>query len=149
MVAVEKRGHVSGRLRMAVILDFTRITLDTFITQHIASGSTLYPDGLKTFTGLEEAGYTHIPGTQPRRTALRKSMKSVVPLADRAVGNLKQWLIGTHLGSAALNSRFTSTSSFFATIAGRHPWLPSRPSSVSELDTPLPRTVGYEGRRIL
>lgn len=98
MVAVEKRGHVSGRLRLAVIPDFKRITLNAFITQHIAPGAILYTDGLKTFTGLEEAGYTHIPGTQPQRTDLRKGTKSVVPLADRAVGNLKQWLIGTHHG---------------------------------------------------
>jgi hypothetical protein len=27
---------------------------------------------------------------------LRKGAKSVVPLADRAIGNLQQWLIGTH-----------------------------------------------------
>jgi transposase-like protein len=98
LVAVEKRDQVSGRLRMAVIPDFKRITVNGFITQHIAPGSTLYTDGLKTFTGLEEAGYTHIPRMQPQRTNLRKGAPSVVPLADRAVGNLKQWLIGTHHG---------------------------------------------------
>ena len=32
------------------------------------------------------------------RVALRKGAKSVVPLADRAIGNLQQWLIGTHHG---------------------------------------------------
>lgn len=98
MVAVEKRGQVAGRLRMAVIPDFKSITVNAFITQHIAPGSALYTDGLKTFTGLEEAGYAHIHGTQPQRTELRKGAKSVVPLADRAVGNLKQWLISTHHG---------------------------------------------------
>ena len=29
---------------------------------------------------------------------LRKGAKSVVPLADRAIGNLQQWLIGTYHG---------------------------------------------------
>ena len=29
---------------------------------------------------------------------MRRGAKSVVPLADRAIGNLKQWLIGTHHG---------------------------------------------------
>lgn len=67
--------HVSGRLRLAVISDFKRIT------QHIAPGATHYTDGLKTFTGLEEAGYTHLPSPQPQRTDLRKGTKSVVPLA--------------------------------------------------------------------
>jgi ISXO2-like transposase domain len=32
------------------------------------------------------------------RTDLRKGTKSVLPLADRAIGNLQQWLIGTYHG---------------------------------------------------
>jgi hypothetical protein len=44
------------------------------------------------------AGYRHVPRIQPSRTVLRKGTKSVVPLADRAIGNLQQWLIGTHHG---------------------------------------------------
>ena len=36
--------------------------------------------------------------TQPIRTALRRSAQSVVPLADRAIGNLQQWLTGTYHG---------------------------------------------------
>jgi hypothetical protein len=37
-------------------------------------------------------------GFKPMRVALRKGARSVVPLADRAIGNRKQWLIGTHHG---------------------------------------------------
>ena len=98
LVAVEKRGKASGRLRMAVIPDFKAVTLSSFIKQNIAPGSTIYTDGLKTFTGLKEMGYEHIPRSQPSASDLRKGSKSVVPLADRAIGNLKQWLIGTHHG---------------------------------------------------
>lgn len=98
LVAVEKRGKASGRVRMAVIPDFKVTTLSSFIKQNVAPGSTIYTDGLKTFTGLEEAGYKHIQRSQPLATDLRKGAKSVVPLADRAIGNLKQWLIGTHHG---------------------------------------------------
>jgi len=98
LVAIEKRGKASGRLRMAVIPDFKATTLSAFIMQNVAAGSTIYTDGLKTFTGLEEAGYKHIPRSQPLRTDLRKGAKSVVPLADRAIGNLQQWLIGTYHG---------------------------------------------------
>jgi hypothetical protein len=32
------------------------------------------------------------------RIDLRKGAKSVLPLADRAIGNLQQWLIGTYHG---------------------------------------------------
>src|SRR5260370_26885439 len=55
LVAVEKRDKASGRLRMGVIPDFKAITLSAFIQENIAQGSTIYTDGLKTFTGLEEA----------------------------------------------------------------------------------------------
>jgi transposase-like protein len=83
---------------MAVIPDFKATTLSAFIQQNVAPGSTIYTDGLKTFTGLEETGYKHIPRSQPLRIDLRKGAKSVVPLADRAIGNLQQWLIGTYHG---------------------------------------------------
>ena len=98
LVAVEKRGKGSGRVRMAVIPDFRQVTLTEFLVQNVAAGSTIYTDGLKSFAGLEEAGFQHIPRTQTPRTELRKGTKSVVPLADRAVGNLQQWLIGTYHG---------------------------------------------------
>ena len=98
LVAAEKRGKVSGRVRMAVIPDFRKATITRFLTQNVATGLTIYTDGLKSFAGLEEVGFKHIPRTQPRSTELRKGATSVVPLADRAIGNLKQWLIGTYHG---------------------------------------------------
>ena len=39
-----------------------------------------------------------MPRNQPLRIDLRKGAKSVVPLADRAIGNLQQWLIATYHG---------------------------------------------------
>jgi transposase-like protein len=98
LVAVEKRGTKSGRVRMAVIPDFKATTLLAFIKEQIAPGATIYTDGLKQFTGLQAAGFWHVPRTQPLRAAMRKGARSVVPLADRAIGNLQQWLIGTHHG---------------------------------------------------
>lgn len=61
-------------------------------------GSTIYTDGLKQFSGLLVAGFKHVARTQPLREELRKGARSVVPLADRALGNLQQWLVGTHHG---------------------------------------------------
>ncbi|MGB8478697.1 MAG: IS1595 family transposase [Acidobacteriaceae bacterium] len=98
IVAVEKRGKASGRVRMAVIPDFKGVILRAFIQQNVAPGSTIYTDGLKSFTGLEQAGFRHLPRTQPLQSDLRKGAKSAVPLADRAIGNLQQWLIGTYHG---------------------------------------------------
>jgi transposase-like protein len=98
LVAVERRRKATGRVRMAVIPDFRKATIAKFLVQNVATGSTIYTDGLKTFAGLEEIGFQHIPRAQPLRAELRKGAPSVVPLADRAIGNLQQWLIGTYHG---------------------------------------------------
>ena len=98
LVAVEKRGKASGRVRMNVIPDFKAVTIMSFLTEHVASGATIYTDGLKSFSDLLEAGFKHVARSQPLRSQLRKGAKSAVPLADRAIGNLQQWLIGTYHG---------------------------------------------------
>ena len=98
LVAVEKRGRATGRARMVVIPDFRGDTLLGFLQKNVAPGSVVYTGGLKSFTGLEEAGFRHVPRSQPSRSDLHKGAKSVVPLADRAMGNLQQWLLGTHHG---------------------------------------------------
>ena len=98
LVAVEKRAERSGRTRMAGVPDFKQTTRLAFVRQHVAPGSTIYTDGLKSFTDLPAADVRHVARTQPIRTALRRGVPSVVPLADRVIGNLQQWLIGTHHG---------------------------------------------------
>jgi len=98
LVAVEKRGDVSGRIRMAVVPNFKQTTMVDFVTHHVTRGSTVYTDGLKGFESLQAAGVTHVRRTQPLKSDLRKGAPSVVPLADRAIGNLQQWLIGTYHG---------------------------------------------------
>jgi transposase-like protein len=94
LVAVEKRGRGSGRLRMAVIPDFTAQTINNFLLQNVATGTTIYTDGLKSFEGLVGIGYKHVSHSQPLRSELRKGAKSVVPLADRAIGNRN--MVGWH-----------------------------------------------------
>ncbi len=83
---------------MAVVPNFKQITVLDFVTQHVLPGSTVYSDGLKGFERPQRAGVTHVRRTQPLKTDLRKGVPSVVPLADRAIGNLQQWLIGTYHG---------------------------------------------------
>ncbi len=78
---------------MAVIPDFRKETLLGFLKDNVERVPTVYTD---CFTGLKEAGFHHTR-SQPQPTDLRKGAQSVVPLADRAVGNLQQRL-GTHHG---------------------------------------------------
>jgi transposase-like protein len=80
IVAVEKRGKASGRVRMAVIPDFKSVTLNAFVQQNGAPASTIFTDGLKSFVGFEQTGFRHIPRTQPLQGDLRKGAKSVLPV---------------------------------------------------------------------
>jgi transposase-like protein len=52
LVAVEKRGRATGRARMTFIPDFKSATLVAFLRQNVESGSTVYTDGLKSFTAV-------------------------------------------------------------------------------------------------
>ena len=113
LVAVERRGRGSGRARMEVIPDFKAATIRAFVGRNVEVGATIYTDGLKTFEGL--AGYKHVRRIQPHLTQLRKGAKSAVPLADRAIGNMQNWLVGTHHGVS--RSQLPGSSSRF--LAGK------------------------------
>ena len=98
LVAVEKRGQASGRVRMAALSDLKESTVHAFVKEHIAPGSTLYTDAYKSFDRLSATGVRHVARHQASRREFRRGAVSVVPLADRAIGNLQQWLIGTYHG---------------------------------------------------
>ena len=65
---------------------------------HRAGFATLYTDAYKSFDRLSATGVRHVPRHQASRREFRRGAISVVPLADRAIGNLQQWLIGTYHG---------------------------------------------------
>jgi len=98
VAAIERRGKASGRLRLEVIPDFSSATMLAFARRNITAGATIFTDEMTGFFALGKAGYRHVPRKQPHPTELRRGQPSVVPLADRAIGNLQQWLIGTHHG---------------------------------------------------
>jgi len=98
IAAVENRGRVTGRVRMAVIPNFKQATMIAFVKANVLPGSRVYTDGLKGFEELQAAGVRHVRRPQPRQGALLKGAPSVVPLVDRVIGNLQQWLIGTYHG---------------------------------------------------
>lgn len=95
IVAVERRGRATGRARMEVIPNFRQKTMNDFALRNIEAGSTIYTDKMTGFAGFTKLGYIHHAIVQGN---IRKGMPHVVPLADRAMGNLKQWLLGTFHG---------------------------------------------------
>jgi transposase-like protein len=52
---------------MAVIPDFKNTPPLAFLKQNVMPGSTVYTDGLKSFAGLQEAGFEHVTRIQPLR----------------------------------------------------------------------------------
>ena len=98
LVAVEKHSGGSGRVRMAALADFKEATVHAFVKAHIAPGSTVYTDAYKSFDRLAVTGVRHVPRKQASRMEFRRGVPSVVPVVDRAIGNLQQWLIGTYHG---------------------------------------------------
>jgi len=129
--------------------DFRGETLIAFLRQNVAPGSLVTTDGLGSFRGLDEAGFRHVPCTQPSRADLHKGAKSAVPLADRAIGNLKQWLLGTHHGvgrhqlQAYLDefvfrhNRRKQPMAAFQTLLDSEPSTSPRPTRRCELDGPF------------
>ena len=66
LVAVERRGRGSGRVRMGVMPNFRATTLTRFLTQRVAPGSTVYTDGLKSFSDdWTRPGFATSPGRNP------------------------------------------------------------------------------------
>jgi ISXO2-like transposase domain len=81
-----------------------------------------------------------VPRSQPLRIDLRKGAKSAVPLADRAIGNLQQWLIGTYHGVSRDQLQFYLDEFVFRhNRTGGNPWPHSRPYSA--LDWPHTYTL--------
>ena len=62
---------VSAKIRHAIdTITSRKATITKFLAQNVAAGSIIYTDGLKSFAGLEEAGFKHFARTQPLRTEL-------------------------------------------------------------------------------
>ncbi len=88
--------EVAGRLRMECARDENAPWIADFIERNVEPGSTIRSDGLHGYQeATRELGYGHIRRVQGN---IRVTGVQVVPLAHRAISNMKAWLIGTHHG---------------------------------------------------
>jgi transposase-like protein len=80
-----KRPVVAGRVRLRAIPDASAATLDQYLGDHVAPGTTVLTDGHQGYQNLTKRGYDHRPESGAE-----------LPLIHREFANLKTWLRGTH-----------------------------------------------------
>jgi len=95
VIAVQAEGPVIGRIRMRVIPDASADSLQGFVKDCIAPGSTIHTDGWVGYSGLQNAGYEH---EVTRRGKDPKLAAKLLPRVHRVISLLKRWLLGTHQG---------------------------------------------------
>lgn len=93
-IAVERKGHKLGRLRMQVIQRCSSNELVPFATANIASGSTVMTDGWKGYAGLEENGFIHKKVLKSKTN----DKDSVLPGVHLVISLVKRLILGTFQG---------------------------------------------------
>jgi len=89
-IAVEDKDLEGiGRIRLAALSDVSSISLEAFIEDSVAPGSTVITDGWKSYSGLSAKGYRHEICEDPKELALPHLVASL----------LKRWLLGTYQGA--------------------------------------------------
>lgn len=84
-----------GRVRMQVVPDASKKSLQGFIKESVEPGSTVITDGWSSYKSINESGYTHI--VPPKFEAADD--KNLLPHVHMIVSLLKRWLLGTHQGA--------------------------------------------------
>lgn len=87
-----------GRVRLALIEDFSADSLLGFVGWAVAPGSVVRTDAWPGYAALERAGYAHEP------LSLRGSGQLghvALPGVHRVASLLKRWLLGTHHGAVS------------------------------------------------
>lgn len=84
-----------GRVRMKVIPDASKESLQGFITDNITHGSLIITDGWSSYSSLCNNGYQHTVSN--KHTAVDN--ENLLPHVHMIISLLKRWLLGTHQGA--------------------------------------------------
>jgi len=84
-----------GRVRINVVPDASKESLQGFIKNNIGLGSTVITDGWRSYASIEESGYSHVV---PKKFEVADE-KNLMPHVHMIVSLLKRWLLGTHQGA--------------------------------------------------
>ena len=81
-----------GRVRMKVVPDASKESLQGFIKENVEPGSTVITDGWSSYTSIGKSGYQHLV---PKKFDVVDE-KNLLPHVHMIVSLLKRWLLGTH-----------------------------------------------------
>jgi transposase-like protein len=90
-----ERKVYAGRLRLALITDRKKATLDKFVRESVLTGSKVITDGWYGYDNLKALGYDHQPTVIGGDD---EKIDAVLPMVHLVFSNLKTWLLGTHHG---------------------------------------------------
>jgi hypothetical protein len=89
--AVEIRGKAPGRVRLAVIGDYSAVALGAFVAAAIVAGSTVVSDGWSGYARLKDVKHDpKVIGDAPAH--------AVLPWVHRVFANAKRWAMGVYHG---------------------------------------------------
>ena len=94
-VEIQEGNSQLGRVRMKIVPDTSKESLQGFIKENVELGSTVITDGWSSYASINEIGYNH---------AVSKKFevadeKNLLPHVHMIVSLLKRWLLGTHQGA--------------------------------------------------
>ena len=84
-----------GRVRMNVVPDASKESLQGFIKENVKQGSSIITDGWSSYASLPQIGYEHIVD----RPFDPENEDDVLPHVHMITALLKRWLLGTHQGA--------------------------------------------------
>lgn len=96
VIAAEKRGEGTGRIRLGHIPDVTAASLLPFVRNSIVKPSIVHTDAWGAYGALSESGYQH-EVTNISRTELMAH--ELLPRVHRVASLLKRWMLGTLQGA--------------------------------------------------
>ena len=96
VVGVEllERKKQIGRVRMKVVPDASKESLQDFIKENVELGSTVVTDGWASYASIDKSGYRHVV---PKKFEVADE-KNLMPHVHMIASLLKRWLLGTHQG---------------------------------------------------
>lgn len=91
LIAVERKGKATGRIRLKKIMEASTLEIKPFILENIEKGTSVITDGWSSYQFLKANGYDH-----HIEKAISFENEEILPNAHRIASLLKRWLIGTH-----------------------------------------------------